>query len=243
MTAHTKKIICYGTRQASFLKNELGVPADKIELVLHPVDARFWRPTRSETRKRIVSAGMLYRDYETLIKAVDGLDVEVRIAAASPWVYTEQSVSGFELPDNVEFVKCNSVEMRQLYDSAQIVAVPLLPATTQAGSLVLYEAMAMGKPIVTTANGGNADIVRDGETGIYVPPMDVESVHGSRLPVVAEATPGSFPLIFTTAERGIGPPLESLRRFSEPRPAGTTLRGPCGANSSSASILPREVRF
>jgi hypothetical protein len=75
------------------------------------------------------------------------------------------------------------------------------------------------------------------------PSCAIESVHGSRLPIGTEAPPGSFPLIFTTAERGIGPPLESLRRFSEPRPAGTTLKGPCGANSSSASILPREARF
>ena len=36
--------------------------------------------------------------------------------------------------------------------------------------------MAMGKPVVATANGGNADIVCDGETGIYVPPMDADAM-------------------------------------------------------------------
>ena len=53
---HINKIICYGTKQASFLEHELGVPAEKIEVVLHPVDATFWSPTGGETRRRIVSA-------------------------------------------------------------------------------------------------------------------------------------------------------------------------------------------
>lgn len=41
---------------------------------------------------------------------------------------------------------------------------------------VLIEAMAMGRPIVAFAEGGVPEIVADGETGILVPPGDVEAM-------------------------------------------------------------------
>jgi len=37
---------------------------------------------------------------------------------------------------------------------------------------VLLEALASGCPVVTTAAGGTLDIVRDGQTGLVVPPAD-----------------------------------------------------------------------
>ena len=41
---------------------------------------------------------------------------------------------------------------------------------------VAMEAMAMGRPVIATRMGGLADIVKDGETGLLVPPNDVESL-------------------------------------------------------------------
>jgi glycosyltransferase involved in cell wall biosynthesis len=49
--------------------------------------------------------------------------------------------------------------------------VLVLPASYKSFGLVLIEAMAAGKPVVATATGGVPGIVRDGETGILVPPL------------------------------------------------------------------------
>jgi glycosyltransferase involved in cell wall biosynthesis len=60
-------------------------------------------------------------------------------------------------------------------DTPQILAaadVCVLPASAEACGRVLLEAMAMAKPVVGTASGGTPEIVKDGVTGILVPPGD-----------------------------------------------------------------------
>ena len=174
--SHITKFICYGTVQASFLTEELGIPPEKVELVLHPADPHFWQPMPVPAEGVIVSAGNSGRDYKTLLKAVRALDVDVVIAAFSPWVKWRQGQPAERMPDRVRSVRCTSSELRKLYARSQFVVVPLVPMNGQSGSLVIYEAMSMGKAVITTANGGNVDIVREGETGYYVPPGDHQAL-------------------------------------------------------------------
>ena len=47
-----------------------------------------------------------------------------------------------------------------------------LPSRFESMSYTLLEAMACGVACVATQVGGNADLIRDGETGILVPPND-----------------------------------------------------------------------
>jgi glycosyltransferase involved in cell wall biosynthesis len=41
-----------------------------------------------------------------------------------------------------------------------------------AGVTAITEAMAMGKAVVVTRTRGQVDVIRDGESGLYVPPGD-----------------------------------------------------------------------
>ena len=170
---HISRFIGYGSTHARYLIEELGISEDKVSVVLHPADASFWKPMNASETRTIVSAGLMERDYKTLLKAIDDIDTDVVIAAASPWVNGGYEQSSVKVPDKVKFVNCVTPEkMRDLYAQASLVVVPLRPVNMQAGSLVIYESMAMGKAVVTTANGGNADIIEEGETGYYVPPED-----------------------------------------------------------------------
>jgi glycosyltransferase involved in cell wall biosynthesis len=55
----------------------------------------------------------------------------------------------------------------------------VLPSRVEGMSNALIEAMALGRPVVATAVGGNAEVVRDGEHGLIVPARDPASLaHG-----------------------------------------------------------------
>ena len=48
----------------------------------------------------------------------------------------------------------------------------LLPSRMEGFSQSLLEAMALGKPVIASAAGGNLELVTDGEDGLLVPPLD-----------------------------------------------------------------------
>ena len=51
---------------------------------------------------------------------------------------------------------------------------------------VAMEAMAMGRPVIAARMGGLADIVKDGETGVLVPPNDVQALRGAMQALLAD---------------------------------------------------------
>lgn len=50
------------------------------------------------------------------------------------------------------------------------------PALMEGFGIAVLEAMSMGKPVVATTTGGLPEIVRDGETGLLVPPGDPDAL-------------------------------------------------------------------
>jgi glycosyltransferase involved in cell wall biosynthesis len=167
------RIVVYGTTQERVAVDRLKLPQRRVRMIRHAADAEFWHPL-GQSQSGICSAGLERRDYGTLVEAVRGLDLTVTIAAANPWT-TRDPLATEGFPTNVVKRRVDHHALRDLYDRSEFVVVPLKDVDFQAGSLVTYEAMAMGKAVIATRtralSGG--DLVRDGETGILVPPGDV----------------------------------------------------------------------
>ena len=67
-------------------------------------------------------------------------------------------------------------ELERLYERAAVVACP---SHREGFGVVCAEAMAHGRPVVASAVGGLLDLVVDGETGLLVPPRDVEALQAA----------------------------------------------------------------
>jgi len=173
--------IVYSSAQADFVRQRIGVPADRVVLTPFMVDTDFFTPVEPPTtgRPTICSAGLERRDYSTLVRAVDGLDVDVVIAAASPWSRQRDSSGDVALPANVTIERLTLDQLRDLYARSRLVVMPLVDVEFQAGITTILEAMAMGRTVVCTRTSGQTDTILDGATGVYVPPGDADALRAT----------------------------------------------------------------
>jgi glycosyltransferase involved in cell wall biosynthesis len=189
--SHLRAIINYGSVQMEIARTQLGVPAEKLHNCLQPVDERFWRPLGEPTLDYILSVGSEARDYRTLVRAIEGLDITAVIVVGSAVLRPSgnaDTLFGPMVRDTAHASSSARIELRQqitpqelrrLYAQARFVVVALHDVEFDAGVTVITEAMAMGKPVVVTRTRGQADIVRDGENGLYVPPGDAHALRAA----------------------------------------------------------------
>lgn len=166
---------CLSTVQAAMLRERYGIRSGQLQIIAWHVDSAFFRPDNGiSSHSQICSAGMAKRDYATLIRAVDGLDVNLKIAADSPWFREHLNIALDALPPRIEVRSYKTyAALRRLYAESRFVVVPLRDVDHSAGYSVILEAMAMGKAVIVSRIRQQDDFVIDGYNGYYVPPGDV----------------------------------------------------------------------
>ena len=150
-----------------------------VQLIPFHADHCFFHPmARPEAEANclptLCSAGLEWRDYPTLIKAVENLAVRVLIGAHSPWSRHKSGIEGdaATLPPCVSVNRYNSEQLRTVYSQSDAVVVPLKENDFQAGITVILEAMAMGRPVITTRTQGMAPGLVHKHNCILTPPGD-----------------------------------------------------------------------
>lgn len=216
LQSHIDQILVYASSQAEAIRARWGLDAERVVLTPFMVDSRFFRPdavpARPGPRPQICTAGLEWRDYPTLMEAVRGLDVQVTIAAASPWSKRPDSTAGAAIPDNVAVRRLSQFELRQLYADSSFVVMPLYEVDFQAGVTAILEAMAMGKAVICSRTRGQTDVVIDGETGLYVPPGDAGALRAAIERLLAD--PGAAERMGRAGRRRVEE-LMSLDRYAE----------------------------
>lgn len=190
LQSYIDRFFVYSTWQKQFIESRWSVPPDRVIYTPFMVDADFFAPRMvppdratlglpDDGKLIICSAGLEYRDYDTLIAATRDLDVHLVLAAASPWSKRRGSLSLKDLPPNATVRRFTQFELRQIYALSQLVVMPLHPVAFQAGVTTLLEAMAMGKAVICTRTPGQTDVVVESETGLYVEPYDVAGMRSA----------------------------------------------------------------
>ncbi|WP_426528016.1 glycosyltransferase family 4 protein [Bradyrhizobium sp. McL0615] len=170
------RFITYSRWQQRFIEERWKIDRSRVLWTPFMVDQEFFAPERVapslSARRQICAVGLERRDYETLLRAVEDIDVHVVIAAASPWAKHAKGVATANIPNNVTVRKFTQFDLRQLYADSRFLVMPLENVKFQAGVTAILEGMAMGKAVICSRVPGQTDVVVDGENGRYVPPGD-----------------------------------------------------------------------
>ena len=111
-----------------------------------------------------------------------GVEELTAAAAGLPLVVAGDGPLRHVVPQTRGFV--SRAELHRLYEEAAVVACP---SRREGFGVVCAEAMARGRPVVAGAVGGLVDLVRDGETGLLVPPCDAEALRAALERLLADA--------------------------------------------------------
>jgi glycosyltransferase involved in cell wall biosynthesis len=182
LCSHIDIFFVYSSWQKSFIENRWKISSNRVVYTPFMVDTDFFSPEQAHSeiamnlawngKPLICAVGLEFRDYPTLIEAVRGMDIQVVIAAASPWSKRRDSTQGQQIPENVTIQRFTQYELRDLYAASNFLVMPLYPVNFQAGVTAILEAMSMGKAVVCSRIPGQTDVVVDNETGVYISPGD-----------------------------------------------------------------------
>jgi glycosyltransferase involved in cell wall biosynthesis len=87
------------------------------------------------------------------------------------------ALEGLDLPPHVALRSNLTLEdCHALAQRARVNVVPVDNDSTASGQVTIVETMMLGRAVVATRGIGSEDYVAEGETGLLVPPRDVEAL-------------------------------------------------------------------
>jgi rhamnosyl/mannosyltransferase len=136
---------------------------------------------RSMNQRIVLFVGRLvpYKGVDVLLEALQGLRAVAMIVGDGPLrAQLEAQSRALDVADQVRFLgSVDDDELAALYRACDVFVLPSV-TRQEAFGVVQLEAMAAGKPVVSTDLGtGVGWVNRDGETGYVIPPRDARALH------------------------------------------------------------------
>jgi len=166
------RIVVLGAGAAAPLRDEFRLKEREVVIVPFGIDEEFWSPgPQGQEADFVLSVGSdPARDYETLLRAWSGGDLRIVSRKEIPKGLVVKGVSvGSEYDD---------LQLRDLYQGAQFVVVPLVDVSQPSGQSVTLQAMACAKAVILTRTAGlwDPDALRHMENCYLVEPGDVQGL-------------------------------------------------------------------
>jgi hypothetical protein len=164
---HLARVIVYSRKEIALHEPSV---RHKYTFVPLPADGDYAALSAVAPTDYIFSGGGAGRDFATLIDAVRGLDLPLRIVTFSP----ETLGYAGTLPANctVEW-RMGPQKFLERLAAAKFVVVPLIRGEHPHGHTTVVQALRLGKPVITTSNASVEDYVRHEKEGLLVEPGDV----------------------------------------------------------------------
>jgi glycosyltransferase involved in cell wall biosynthesis len=185
MIERTEIVVCHSKFEASSYASFLHLPAKKFTYLPWASGVPYPRIATCNAvsqKAYIVAAGRSWRDYATLISAIEGLPIDVKIICDS-----FDTLPNLKYPDNVEVLRnCFGDQYYATLQKCQFVVLPLSADQLSAGQMVLVQAFYFGKPVIITETKTVAEYVENGVTGLFVPMKDVASMRQAILKIIED---------------------------------------------------------
>jgi hypothetical protein len=137
-----------------------GIPAERVVFTPFKVTLYDYLDAPTKDGDYVFAGGDSLRDHALLLRAVEGLDVPVRIASGNLPARLPTNVVGGRVPHD---------DYMQLLLGCGVLVVPLLERSRSAGQQTYLNGMALGKPVIVNDAPGVRDHIEDGVTGFIVP--------------------------------------------------------------------------
>ena len=163
--------VVHSRRERDLYSQWLKLPRNRFEYI------PFYRSKLSNNYEEIrenpflVSMGTANRDYATLFKVVEELNIPT-IVVAAPF-----AVNNLNIPPQVEVKYGISIEdCHRLSQEARLNVIPIKNIDTAAGQITFVDAMMLGRAIIATKTTGSEDYIFHEDTGILVKPNSVQDL-------------------------------------------------------------------
>jgi len=181
------KIIITTGEDEKFILGSFGVSDKKILVLPNFIDTEVFRPLEiDKVSNKIIFIGRLnpQKNLHNLIKAVDGLEVELSIFGEGQ---LEEEL--LNLSKNIKTAKikfCGNIPNNQLPAELNSSTLFVLPSLFEGNPKTLLEAMGCGTAVVATDVPGIKDVVRHKENG-YLCDISVESIRSAIVEVLGNS--------------------------------------------------------
>lgn len=158
---YVDRILVYSRSEKEYYQKILGINGDKFlsaRLGLEDLTKGIEKRNRGNY---ILSAGRSNRDYDFLIRALQGGKQQVKIVCDALPGGKEKNI---QIYDNVYYEK-----FFQMIADCYCVVIALKNSDISSGQLVILQAMQFGKPVIVTQSRAVADYLSDGEEGFLIP--------------------------------------------------------------------------
>jgi len=117
----------------------------------------------------VLSCGVSHRDYKCLFKAVDGLDVKVKVVLPNSHniQFHKTQVDFAYIPKNVEIVAhdFNKDSWNKILSGAKVVVIPISMDSIQPSGISVYlESMMFKKPVIISEGPSSKNLIDSGQS-------------------------------------------------------------------------------